>query len=315
MKTLVVVINWNGDQDLVDCLDSLQAAKTDLSQGYDVLVLDNASTTGAIGRIEVEYPWVKCLQLSQNRYWAGGNNAAVQWALERDYEWIVLSNSDIVVGESWYTALQETARSVEIGAVGFKIFGEARRVPIEEFHDYNASFHLRDLAWHDDIHMSGCFLAVRAACFAALGGFDEVYKMYAEEHDFLSRVRLAGWRTVRCNAPIYHVSELASRKVPLLTSYFAIRNNMRVLIKLGPRRLWGATRYAARVLRYMLDSSRTVDLVDSCRRREKPTDSLATNLNIWMRACLWNVVNLPATLLAGRKDIRAARSVRATRSV
>ena len=314
MKTLVVVINWNGDQDLIDCLDSLQAAKTDLPQGYDVLVLDNASTTGAIGRIEFEYPWVECLKLSQNRYWAGGNNAAVQWALERDYEWIVLSNSDIVVGKSWYTALQETARSVEIGAVGFKIFGEARRGPIEEFHDYNASFHLRDLARHDDIHMSGCFLAVRAACFAALGGFDEVYKMYAEEHDFLSRVRLAGWRTVRCNAPIYHVSELASRKVPLLTSYFAIRNNMRVLIKLGPRRFWGATSYAARVLRYMLESSRAVDLVDSCRRREKPTNSLPTNLNIWMRACLWNVVNIPATLLSGHKDIRAALSVRATRS-
>jgi len=144
--------------------------------------------------------------------------------------------------------------------------------------------------------------------------FDEVYKMYAEEHDFLERVRLAGWRTVRCNAPIYHVSELASRKVPLLTSYFAIRNNMRVLIKLGPRRFWGAARYAVRVLRYMLDSSRTVDLVDSCRRREKPTNSLPTNLNIWMRACLWNLVNLPSTLLSGRKDIRAARSVRATRS-
>jgi GT2 family glycosyltransferase len=314
LKTLVIVINWNGDQDLIDCLDSLQAAKTDLSQGYDVLVLDNASTTGAIGRIEAKYPWVKCLKISQNRYWAGGNNAAVQWALERDYEWIVLSNSDIVVGESWYPALQETGRSDEIRAVGFKIFGEARRVPIEEFRDYNASFDPRDLVWHDDIHMSGCFLAVRAACFAALGGFDEVYKMYAEEHDFLSRVRLAGWRTVRCNAPIYHVSELASRKVPLLTSYFAIRNNIRVLIKLGPRRFWSPAKYAAKVLLYMIDSSRTVDLVDSCRRREKPTDSLLTNLNIWIRACLWNVANLPATLLAGHKDMKVARSVRATRS-
>ena len=314
MKTLVVVINWNGDQDLIDCLDSLQAANADLSQAYDVLVLDNASTTGAIGRIKVEYPWVECLKLGENRYWAGGNNAAVEWALEKGYEWIVLCNSDIVVGKSWYPALQDTGCSDEIGVVGFKIFGEAKRVPIEEFHDCNASFDLRDLAWHDDIHMSGCFLAVRSACFAALGGFDEVYKMYAEEDDFLFRVRMAGWRTVRCNAPIYHVSELASRKVPLLTSYFAIRNNMRVLIKLGPRRFWSPAKYAAKVLLYMIDSSRTVDLVDSCRRREKPTDSLLTNLNIWMRACLWNVMNFPATLLSGHKDIRAARWVRATRS-
>ena len=314
MKTLVVVINWNGDQDLVDCLNSLQATKDGTPQTYDVLVLDNASTTGAIGRIEREYPWVEYLKLSQNRYWAGGNNAAIKWALERDYELIVLSNSDIVVGKAWYPALQTTCRSDAVGAVSFKIFGEARRVPIQDFHDCNASFDLSDLKWHDDIHMSGCFLAIRACCFAALGGFDEVYKMYAEEHDFLSRVRLAGWRTVRCNAPIYHVSELASRKVPLLTSYFAIRNNMRVLIKLGPRRLWPPARYAVRVLRYMLDPSRAVDLVDSCRRREKPTDSLPTNLGIWLRACLWNIVHLPATLLAGHKDIKAARSVCAMRS-
>ena len=53
-RTLVVVINWNGDQDLIDCLDSLETAKADLLQGYDMLVLDNASTTGAIGRIEAE---------------------------------------------------------------------------------------------------------------------------------------------------------------------------------------------------------------------------------------------------------------------
>ena len=313
-RTLVVVINWNGDQDLIDCLDSLETAKADLLQGYDMLVLDNASTTGAIGRIEAEYPRVQCLKLSQNRYWAGGNNAAIKWALERDYEWIVFSNSDIVVGKVWYPALQTTCRSDEIGAVGFKIFGEARRVPIQDFHDCNASFDLSALKWHDDIHMSGCFLAVRASCFTELGGFDEVYKMYAEEHDFLSRVRLAGWRTVRCNAPIYHVSELASRKVPLLTSYFAIRNNMRVLIKLGPHRFSGSAKYAARVLRYMLDSSRAVDLVDSCRRREKPTDNLLTNLSIWSRACLWNAANFPATLLSGIKDIRAARSARAARA-
>ena len=312
--TLVVIINWNGDQDLIDCLDSLQAAKANLSQTYDVLVLDNASSSGAFTRIKEEYPWVECLQLSHNRYWAGGNNAAIKWALERGYEWIVFSNSDIVVGKAWYPALQTTCRSDEIGAVGFKIFGEARRVPIEDFHDCNASFDLSALNWHDDIHMSGCFLAVRASCFAELGGFDEIYKMYAEEHDFLSRLRLAGWRTVRCNAPIYHVSELASRKVPLLTSYFAIRNNMRVLIKLGPHRFSGSAKYAARVLRYMLDSSRAVDLVDSCRRREKPTDNLLTNLSIWSRACLWNAANFPATLLSGIKDIRAARSARAARA-
>jgi len=308
---LVVVLNWNGDQDLIDCLESLERGHKTSGDTYEVLVVDNASTSGSLAQAERRYKRVNFLRLPQNRYWAGGNNDAVAWALERNYDWIVLSNSDIVVDPSWHPALLQVAEETNIGAVGFKIFGEAQRVPFEEFENYRASFSLKKLTCHEDLYISGCFLACRSRCFAELGLFDETYKMYCEEFDFLTRVRLAGWRTVRCNAPIYHVSELASRKVPLLTSYFAIRNNMRVRIKFGPRRLWDPVKYALRVLLRMLNCFDKVDLVDSCRRREKPTDNLLINLGIWTRACLWNLFFLPNTLLSRRKDLSATLSARA----
>lgn len=309
-STLVIILNWNGDKDLLDCLESLQTARVDLTHPYDILVVDNASTTGALAEAERKYPWAHFLRLSENLYWAGGNNAGIKWALERNYDWIVLSNSDIVVDRTWYPALLEVGKRENVGAIGFKIFGEAERVAFEQFDTYRARFSLADLTWHQDIYISGCFLACRSRCFSLLGGFDETYKMYCEEFDFLSRVRLAGWETVRCNTPIYHVSELASRKVPLLTSYFAIRNNMRVQIKLGPHRFVAPLKYAARVLLRMLSPADKVDLVDSCRRREKPTNNLFVNLGIWIRACLWNVLFLPCTLMAGRRDIKAALVVR-----
>jgi GT2 family glycosyltransferase len=309
-STLVVVINWNGDQDLIDCLASLEHARKQLPDPYDVLVLDNASTSGSLQRAEREYPFVNFLRLPENRYWAGGNNAAVDWALDRGYEWIVFSNSDIVVDKTWYPALQRAGLTPRIGAVGFKIFGEAERVPFELFDIYRSDFKLSDLQWHDDVYISGCFLAVRSKCFVELGLFDEVYKMYCEEFDFLSRVRLAGWQTVRCNAPIYHVSELASRKVPLLTSYFSIRNNMRVLLKLGPRRFWNPIKYSVKIFLRMANPRDKVDLKDSCRRREKPTENLLTNLGLLLRACAWNLIFLPRTLRAGRRDARAALGFR-----
>lgn len=309
-STLVVVLNWNGEQDLLDCLKSLKTARETVTDAYDVLVLDNASTSGSIAQAELRHKWAHFLRLPQNRYWAGGNNAAIAWALDRNYDWIVLSNSDIVVDPVWHPAFLKVAEENNIGAIGFKIFGEAQRVPFELFEKYRAEFSLADLTWHQDIYISGCFLACRSRCFSLLGGFDETYKMYCEEFDFLSRVRLAGWETVRCNAPIYHVSELASRKIPLLTSYFAIRNNMRVQIKLGPHRFVAPLKYASRILLRMLSPADKVDLVDSCRRREKPTNNLFVNLGIWIRACLWNVLFLPCTLIAGRRDIKAALVVR-----
>jgi hypothetical protein len=310
LKTLVIVINWNGDQDLIDCLDSLEAARAGSAEPYDVLVLDSASTGGSIGRVEHEYAWVNTLRLSENRFWAGGNNAAVRWALERGYEWLVFSNSDIIADLSWYPALQEVGKNKDVAAVGFKIFGEAERVPFDLFETYRRDYSLAQLQWHDDVYISGCFLAIRSECFIKLGLFDEVYKMYCEEFDFLSRVRMGGWRTVRCSAPIYHVSELASRKVPLLTAYFAIRNTIRVTLKLGPKRIFNSLKYAFKIFLRMADPKEKVDLVNSCRRREKPTEHICTNLGILLRACAWNLFFLPSTLFAGHKDKRLARSSR-----
>ena len=190
MKLLVIVINWNGEQELLDCLTSLNATFEPCTR--EVLVLDNASTRGSLLEAQSKFPDFHFLLLKDNLYWAGGNNRAIEWALERGYDWIVLSNSDIVVDRRWFAAFQKVCADSEIGAVGFKVFGEAQRVPRADFESYSASYRLEDLKWHEDEFISGCFLAVRSECFRALGGFDEIYQMYSEEHDYLKRVRLAG---------------------------------------------------------------------------------------------------------------------------
>ena len=314
MNTLVIVINWNGDQELIACLDSLQKARVDLSRPYDVLVLDNASTSGSFHRIKVEYPWVYTLQLSVNLFWAGGNNAAVKWALARDYNWLVFCNSDIIVDRSWFPALEAIGHCDGIGACGFKVFGEVQKESSSRFDQYCAIYKLPSLKWVDDIYISGCFLAVKTACFTYLGGFDNSYKMYFEEHDFLNRVRLAGWRTVRCNAPIYHVGELASRKVPLLTSYFSLRNNIRIILKFGPLRLSNALKYVARVIAQIVtQQGSSVDLNNCCRRRERPSKHIMINFLILGFACAWNILCFPFTILACLRDAKLCRSVREIR--
>jgi GT2 family glycosyltransferase len=130
--------------------------------------------------------------------------------------------------------------------------------------------------------------------------------MYSEEDDFLMRVRLAGWRTVRCSAPIWHASELASRRVPRLTAYLAIRNGVRLRLKFSPRPLRSSLGFVLRVLAGMVDPRRPVNLVNSYQRRLKPSANPLVNLPILAAACFWNLLHLPQTLQIARHNRHAA---------
>lgn len=304
---LVIVLNWNGEQELIDCLDSLEAAQRQQpDHPFDVLLVDNGSTSGSFMEARSRFPTVQVLALARNLYWAGGNNEAIVWAIERRYPWLVFCNSDIVVDQRWCMALARFDGDLEIGAVGFCVFGEYRRVAFSGFERACQDFCLERLAFSDDKYISGCFLAIRASCFCRLGLFDSIYQMYCEEDDFLTRVRLAGWRTVRCNAPIWHASEMASRRVPRLTSYLAIRNGLRLRLKFGPRRLRSSLSFAMRVFVGMLNPWRPVDLVNSYQRRLKPSSNPFVNLPILVAACFWNLLHLGQTIQIGRRDRQAA---------
>ncbi len=133
--------------------------------------------------------------------------------------------------------------------------------------------------------------------------------MYSEEHDFQFRVRLAGWKTVRCNAPIWHLSEAASRKTPIKTSYFAIRNELRYIIKFEDFAFYRILRRTARFTMDMLNPWKKVDEIDCCQRRKKPTMHPFLNLWILSQAFLWNSMNYFQTREIGRRDIKLAISL------
>ena len=308
---LVIVLNWNGGQELLDCLQSIETSRLlQPAHPFDVLLVDNGSTEGLFAEACHRFPSIHLLALPENLYWAGGNNAAIAWALERSYPWLVFCNSDIVVDSRWSEALASFDPLENIGALGFHVLGEYSRIPFAEFERARSEFKVDQFAFRDDIYISGCFLAVRADCFRRLGVFDSVYRMYSEEDDFLMRVRLAGWRTVRCNAPIWHASEVASRRVPLLTAYLAIRNGLRLRLKFGPRRWKSSLGFVLRVLAGMVNPMRPVDLVNSYQRRLKPSLNPLVNLPILVAACCWNLWHFPQTLWLARRDRRAALQAR-----
>src|SRR5262249_54492354 len=67
----IIVLNWNGREVTLACLESLRQA--DLG-GATIWVVDNGSHDDSVEAIRARYPEVHVVPLAQNQGYAGGNN-------------------------------------------------------------------------------------------------------------------------------------------------------------------------------------------------------------------------------------------------
>ncbi|NTW83672.1 MAG: glycosyltransferase family 2 protein [Chlorobiaceae bacterium] len=201
--TCIVVLNWNGANDTLACLASLD--KT-VSPSYRVLVVDNGSTDGSVERIRSSFPGTEILELPENLGYSGGNNAGFGKAMEMQDEFVVFLNNDTIADRDFCTPLVETLlRKPEVGITVPKILyldhpdtiwyaggiarlsvGLVKHVGIRE--KDGPRFNRPGITGY----ATGCCFAMRCRDFRKAGGFDEGFGMYAEDVDLSLRVRAMG---------------------------------------------------------------------------------------------------------------------------
>ncbi len=123
----IVVLNWNGGELTLRCLQHLH----DLNwpgERRPIVVVDNASTDGSIEAIEQSFPDVEIRRNDHN----GGfpaNNLALADLTGVDY--VALVNNDAFVEPGWLTPLVETLEgSSELGAASSKLVLAPRFVDV-----------------------------------------------------------------------------------------------------------------------------------------------------------------------------------------
>ncbi len=96
----IVILNWNGKEDTIQCLDSLKSLSY---PRYGITVVDNGSTDGSVEMIlesanDIEN--FNLIETGENLGFAGGNNVGVKTALENDADYVLILNNDTIVEES-----------------------------------------------------------------------------------------------------------------------------------------------------------------------------------------------------------------------
>lgn len=212
----VVVLNWNGTDDTLECLESLRYLDYPKAE---VIVIDNGSTPPAVAEIGRRFPTATCLQLNENLGYAGGNNVGIRYAVEKGHDYVFVLNNDTIVSPGCLRAAVAIAESDQrIGAVGVKIialddparvwvaFGQVtyrqdlvRLIGFYEL-DNGAFDRVQDVEW-----VPGTAILLRRQAIEDVGVFDEQFFAYHEDVDWCTSARAKGFRIAYVpDAVVYH---------------------------------------------------------------------------------------------------------------
>jgi GT2 family glycosyltransferase len=224
-KVSIIILNWNGLKDTLECLESL---KKITYSNYEVIVVDNGSAGNDADVIEGKYPrYVKLIRNDHNYGFAEGNNIAIKWAQQNSNpDFFLLLNNDTVVNNNFLKELIRVAQSDDAyGILGSKIryfdhpdiiqnaggkinlgIGVVRQI----------GFKQKDVGQYDQTKVtdcvSGCCFLIKKQVINKIGLLDDKYFCYYEETDYCLRARRAGYKVVVVpSSEIRHKKQLKKR--------------------------------------------------------------------------------------------------------
>jgi GT2 family glycosyltransferase len=249
-KVAVVVPNWNGEEHLAACLDSLLAQ----SEKHHLIVVENGSVDGSIKLLE-NYPQVEVIKHSENKGFAGGVNAGIRRAMELGTEYVALFNNDAVADKNWLKNLvTHLDNNSGVGIATCK-FLAADGAHIDSTGDYYTVWGLpyprgrneRVIDAYDDqiqiFGASGGASLYRISMLREIGLFDEDFFAYYEDVDISFRAQLTGWKVNYVpTAVAYHQIGGTSSKIKGFATYQTMKNQPLLLFKNVPKKyLWRVT--------------------------------------------------------------------------
>ncbi len=202
-RLALVVLTWNGRENTLACLESLEGQ---LRSGDAVVVVDNGSGDGTYRAVADRFPWAVYLENRRNLGFAGGNNVGLRWCLENDFPWIMLLNNDTVVPPGALDGLVEyLANHTEVGVVQPLLVNAGNPGLIDSsgqeiFHypgarDRQMGHPVSEAPSGPVAVFGACAAAAlfRRECLREVGLLDEDFFVLLEDVDLMFRLRAAGW--------------------------------------------------------------------------------------------------------------------------
>jgi GT2 family glycosyltransferase len=276
IKIAVLLLNWNGIEFTVPCIESLLRSSV---KPNSIIVVDNASIDDSVNVLKSLFSDIQIIENKSNLGFAGGNNVGLQKILSDNYDYIWVLNNDTIVDENCLNDLIEAMeQDHNIAATTGKIIYEGTsdliwyagaNINYRTLKSEHVGELQRDKGEFDvpiDVpFISGCCMFLRKSALEMVGVFDNNFFAYSEDFDWCLRAGDLGLRLRYIpQARIYHKVSATFKKTMIgnsggtsspLAIYLTTRNRMYIIrkhTKSYPQFLIATTNYLSWIIYYGL---------------------------------------------------------------
>jgi len=219
MDISVIVVNYNTKKLLQNCLKSVFDKVKNI--GFEVWVVDNASSDGSVEMVKKEFPEVKIITNEKNLGFAKANNQAIK---KVEGKYIFLLNPDtVILDKNLEKLIQFMEEHPEAGACGPLVSNKDGTIQRQckkslptfwnSFTYYSGLWKLfpKNKWWRKNFggyflldkpnnkicevdQLSGAVMLIRKSILEKVGLMNEDYVMYWEDTDWCFRIKKAGWK-------------------------------------------------------------------------------------------------------------------------
>lgn len=261
MKTItIIILNYNGWADTIECLESLGTTLKSEEFDVSVIVVDNDSTNESVAKLtdfmarsygdnfcstadEQEASPYKCVLFRSNNNlgFSAGNNIGIRIAQQRGCDYVLLLNNDTIVEDGFLPPLVSMMEEDNtLGMVGPKIYDYYHHDEYtlggyySKYKGSGYSYYNSDKADKQYVnYLSGCCWLIRLSAVENCGLMDEAYFLYVEDVDYSCSFVNHGYN-LSCtkDSVIYHKEGRSTKVTPTLY-YYNTRNRLYLCRKLG----------------------------------------------------------------------------------
>jgi GT2 family glycosyltransferase len=248
-RVAVVVLSWNGREDVLECLASLQHMRY---EHLTTIVVDNGSTDGTSEAVRERFPTVELLRSEQNLGFAEGNNLGLRRALELGADFAFVLNNDTELHPDVIAELvAEADRQPRAGALcPLVYYAEPRDLiwyaggdwdPDRSYNGTMAGYGEPDRGQYREVRevgrATGAAMLVPRDVLEEVGLFDAELYLHVEDVEWSLRMRRAG-RSIYLvpSAVLWHkVSRGTGGEASPTIAYYGLRNELAVCDRYATR--------------------------------------------------------------------------------